>query len=99
MSSKVPQCPNCGQERGEVSDERLEELARRSLRDRVYRLKMASYGAITLLLVAAGWYFYESSDLDLTPSPGPLVLVAIGAVAYVITRGMLFKARRDLKRF
>ena len=27
-----------------------------------------------------------------------LVLVSIGAVAYVLTRGLLFKAKRDLKR-
>lgn len=99
MSSKAPECPSCGQERGEESDERLEELARRRLRDRVYRMKMASYGAITILLIAAGWYFYESADLDLAPSPGPIILVAIGSVAYVLTRALLFRARRELKRF
>ncbi len=98
MSSKAPACPNCGFERGEVSDEQLEELARRRLRDRIYRLKMASYGAITLLLVAAGWYFDQTADLDLRPTAGPLVVVAVGAVAYVISRGLLFKAKREYKR-
>ncbi len=98
MSSKAPACPNCGFERGEVSDEQLEELARRRLRDRIYRLKMASYGAITLLLVAAGWYFYQTADLDLRPTAGPLVVVAVGAVAYVISRALLFKAKREYKR-
>ncbi|MEM1412287.1 MAG: hypothetical protein AAGH19_08000 [Pseudomonadota bacterium] len=98
MSSKAAICPHCAFERGEASDEQLEEFARRRLRDRIYRLKMASYTAITLLLSAAGWYFYEASDLDLEPSAGPLLLVAVGSVAYVITRALLFKARRDLKR-
>ena len=98
MSSKVQACPNCGEALGEVSDEQLQEFARRRLRDKVYRLKMASYAAITMLLVAAAWYFYETADLDLTPSPGPIVLVAIGAVAYVLTRALLFRARRALKQ-
>lgn len=98
MSSKAPQCPHCGYERGEVSDEQLQEFARRRLRDKVYRLKMSSYLAITLLLAAAGWYFYEASDVNMTPSAGPILLVAVGSVAYVITRALLFKAKRDLKR-
>lgn len=97
MSSKAPLCPNCGFERGEVSEEQFQEFERRRLRDRIYRLKMSSYAAITLLLVAAGWYFYETADLDLAPSAGPLVLVAVGAVAYVVIRGLLFRARRALK--
>ncbi len=98
MSSQAPLCPNCGFERGEVSDEQLLEFQRRRIRDRIYRLKMTSYAAITLLLAAAGWYFYETADLELTPSTGPLVLVAVGAVAYVIVRGLLFAAKRELKR-
>ncbi len=97
MSSKAPLCPNCGVERGEVSDEQIEEFHRRRLRDRIYRLKMFSYAAITLLLAAAGWYFYEASDMDITPSAGPVALVAVGAVAYVVVRGLLFRARRELK--
>lgn len=98
MSDKAPLCPNCGYARGEVSAEQLQEVERRRLRDRIYRLKMSSYAAITLLLAAAGWYFYETADLDLTPSPGPLLLVAVGAVAYVIVRALLFKAKRELKQ-
>lgn len=97
MSDKASLCPNCGFERGEVSEEQLLELQRRKLRDRIYRLKMSSYAAITLLLAAAGWYFYESADLDLTPSVGPLVLVSVGAVAYLVVRALLFKAKRDMK--
>jgi hypothetical protein len=98
MSSKAPLCPNCGFERGETSDEQLQELARRRLRDRIYRLRMASYGAITLLLVAAGWYFYQNADLEMTPSAGPIALVAVGSVAYLVTRALLFTARRAYKR-
>ncbi len=97
MSSKATVCPNCGAERGELTDEQLSELSRRRLRDRIYRLKMASYAAISVLLAAAGWYFYEASDLDLTPSTGPLLLVAIGSVAYVVVRAFLFSAKRALK--
>ena len=98
MSSKAPACPNCGMERGELSDDQLNELTRRRLRDRVYRLKMSNYAAISVLLAAAGWYFYQSSNLDMMPTRGPLILVSIGAAADVLSRGLLFKAKRDLKR-
>jgi len=98
MSSKAGQCPACGFERGETTDEQLHELQRRRLRDRIYRLKMSNYAAITVLLAAAGWYFYRSANLDFTPTTGPMVLVAIGAVFYVIVRGLLFQAKRQLKR-
>ncbi len=98
MSSKAPLCPNCGFERGEVSEEQLEELGRRRLRDRIYRLKMGSYAAISLLLAGAGWYFYQASQLELRPTVGPLCLVAVGAVAYVVVRALLFKSKRELKK-
>ena len=97
ISSKVSVCPHCGFELGEMTDEKFEELERRKLRDRIYRLKMSSYGAITVLLAAAGWYFYETADMDITPSTGPIILVAVGSVAYVVVRGLLFKAKRELK--
>ena len=97
ISSKAVVCGHCSHELGEVSEEQLREVSRRQLRDRVYRLKMMSYAAITLLLAGAGWYFYESADLDLAPSAGPIILAAIGSVAYVIVRGLLFMARRELR--
>lgn len=97
ISNKVAVCPHCGVERGELSDEQITELERRRLRDRIYRLKMANYAAITVLLVAAGWYFYETADMDLAPSIGPMLLVGFGAVMYVILRGLLFQSKRQLK--
>lgn len=81
-----------------MSDEQISELERRRLRDRIYRLKMANYAAISLLLVAAGWYFYETANLNLSPSIGPMILVGIGAVMYVVLRGLLFQSKRQLKQ-
>ena len=34
----------------------------------------------------------------MSTSTGPILLVAVGSVAYVLTRALLFKAKRDLKR-
>ena len=73
-------------------------MQRRRLRDQIYRLKMANYAAITILLMAAGWYFYETANLQFSPSVGPLILVAAGALIYLVVRGLLFRAKRRLKQ-
>jgi len=98
ISNKVPVCPHCSLERSEISDEQISEMERRRLRDRIYRLKMANYAAITVLLTAAGWYFYETAKMNASPSFGPLILTGIGAVFYVILRGLLFQSKRQLKQ-
>jgi hypothetical protein len=96
-SDKAEACTNCGFELSENSLASFREQERRSLRDRIYRLKMSSYAAITLLLAGAGWYFYETADLELTPSLGPIVLVALGSIAYVAVRILLFTNKRSLR--
>lgn len=98
ISNQAKVCPHCGVERGELSDEQITELERRRLRDRIYRLKMGNYAAISVLLAAAGWYFYETANMNFAPSTGPLVLVGIGVVLYVIMRGLLFQSKRQLRR-
>lgn len=97
MSSKAAQCQHCGFALGEVSEEQVTEFQRRRLRDRIYHLKMASYAAITVLLIAAAWYWWESSDFSRMPSMVPTALVATGTVAYIVIRALMFTARRELR--
>jgi len=94
ISSVTSMCPICGFHRGEMSEEQLLEFRRRQLRDRIYRLKMTSYGVMTLFVGAYGWYWWESSDFQVLPSPGPVAVVALGAVAYLVVRVLMFRARR-----
>jgi polyferredoxin len=91
-------CPHCGFHRGDVNAEHLQELQRRKLRDRIYHLKMTSYAVMTLFLAAFGWYWWESADFQAQPSLGPLALLAIGAIAYLINRYLLFRARRQMRQ-
>lgn len=98
ISSQTRQCPKCGFERGEVNEEELRESRRRELRDRVYQLKMASYAALTVLLVAFGWYWAETDSFMHQSSMGPYVLFAAGAVAYLVIRVFLFKYKAALKK-
>jgi uncharacterized membrane protein YvbJ len=98
ISSKAALCSHCGHELGEVSEEQLQEFERRRLRDRIYRLRMASYTAIAVLLVAVGWYWWESRDFSSPPGMGPAILVAVGTVAYLVVRGLLFTTRREMKK-
>ncbi len=98
ISSQVGICPQCGFKRGVVDEEELRESRRRELRDRVYYLKMASYAALTLLLVAFAWYWVETESFRYQSSMGPYVLFAIGAIAYFVIRVFLFKSSLALRK-
>ena len=91
-------CPYCGFQRGEVEEEQLKEFRRRKLRDRIYRLKMASYVALTLLIAAFGWYLAESSGLQYRPSAGPYALFTVGAACYLVIRIYLYKNKVALRK-
>jgi hypothetical protein len=98
ISSVSSLCPHCGFQRGDVDEEQLQEFKRRKLRDHLYHLKMTSYLVMTLFLAAFGWYWWESSDFQRQPSAGPVALLAIGALAYLVIRYLLFRAKRQLRQ-
>jgi FtsH-binding integral membrane protein len=91
-------CPYCGFQRGEVAEEELKELRRRKIRDRIYRLKMTSYVALTLLAAAFGWYMVDTSGFQHRASIGPYVLFTIGAAFYLVIRVYQFMAKATLKK-
>lgn len=91
-------CPYCGFQRGEVAEEQLKELRRRKIRDRIYRLKMVSYIALTFLAAAFGWYMVNTSGFQHRASMGPYVLFTIGAAFYLVIRVYLFMAKSALKK-
>jgi hypothetical protein len=98
ISSHTKVCPYCDFRRDAVAEERLRELSRRKLRDRVYHLKMASYAALVLLIAAFGWYLVESPDLQGKPSIGSYVLFTVGTVCYLLIRINLHKFKAALKK-
>lgn len=98
ISSQIMLCPHCGFQRGEVNEEELKEFRRRELRDRVYRLKMASYAALTLLVAAFAWYWAETESFQYQSSMGPYLLFSIGAVVYLVIRVLLFKNKTYLRK-
>jgi FtsH-binding integral membrane protein len=91
-------CPHCGFHRGEASEEQLLEYQRRRLRDRIYHLKMASYAVMSLFLAAFGWYWWESSGFQAGPTLGPMSLIVVAAMAYLVNRVLLFRARRRMRQ-
>lgn len=98
ISSLTTICPYCGFELGEVAEERLKEARRRKIRDQIYHLKMASYGALTLLLAAFGWYMKDTAGLQHRASAGPYILFTIGAAIYLIIRALLLRSAVALKK-
>lgn len=98
ISSRSDLCPYCGFQRDEVAEERLVELRRRKLRDRIYHLKMASYAALTLLIGAFGWYLAATGGFQYRASAGPYILFTIGAAIYLVIRVYLYKFKAALKK-
>lgn len=98
ISSHSMLCPYCGFQRGEVAEEQLIEFRRRKLRDRIYHLKMASYAALMMLIVAFGWYMVDTSGFQRLSSVGPFILFALGAVCYLGIRIYLYKFKVALRK-
>jgi hypothetical protein len=98
VSDVTAMCPYCGFKRGKMDEERLAELRRRGLRDRIYHLSMISYLAIAFFLAAFCWYWWQSGGFMQPPSRGPVMLVAASSVAYLGIRVLLFRARRALRQ-
>jgi hypothetical protein len=98
ISSLTKVCPYCEFERGEDAEEQLRESRRRKIRDSIYRLKMGSYAALTLLMAAFIWYMLDTAGFQHRASGGPYVLFTIGAAIYLIIRALLFKYSSALKK-
>lgn len=99
IASAAPVCSHCGFSRGAVSDEQLKEFKRRQLRDRIYHLNMTSYTVIAVFLGAFGWHWWDTIGFQEQASVGPTMLLAAGTVAYLFIRVLLFRAKRELKKF
>jgi len=98
ISSLTTVCPYCDFERGEIAEVKLKESRRRIIRDQIYRLKMASYGALTLLLLAFAWYMADTAGLQQRASVGPYIMFTVGAAIYLVIRALLFKSAAALKK-
>lgn len=90
-------CPHCGYQRGAVNDEQMLQFRERKARAYIYRLSMVSYVALTILLAAFGWYWWETGGLQKPASEGPLFLMVVGASIYLAVRVLLFIARSRFK--
>lgn len=97
ISSKARICSHCGHQLGEATEEDRAVFEARRLRDRIYRLNMASYLVITLFLAGFGWYWWASAGFTRMPDVGPFIVMGLASAAYLVVRFLLFRARRDRK--
>jgi len=95
ISSRAALCAHCGFQLGEASEEDLAIYRARRLRDRIYRLNMASYAAITAFIAGFGWYWWASKGFTETTHAGPFVVMGVAGLAYLVIRGFLFRARQQ----
>jgi hypothetical protein len=94
ISSHAVICSYCGFQLGEATEQDLEVFRARRLRDQRYRLNMTSYLVITVFVAGFAWYWLDSKGFLQPPSYGPLVLMAVAAIAYIVVRAFLFQNRR-----
>jgi len=94
ISSHAVLCSYCGFELGEATEHDIEIFRSRKLRDQRYRLNMMSYLVITVFVGGFAWYWWDSRGFVAPPSGGPLVLMGLAALAYVVVRALLFQNRR-----
>lgn len=97
ISSRSAICPHCGFQSGEASEEDMQIFRARKLRDRIYRLNMASYLVITVFVAGFGWYWWASRGFTEPSQVGPFILMGISALGYLVVRGLLFQARQRRK--
>lgn len=97
ISSRAVICSWCGFELGEVTEQDLEVFQARKLRHDRYRLNMISYAVITLFVGGFGWYWWDSQGFLRPPSAGPLALMGVAALSYIVVRAFLFLNRRRQK--
>jgi len=99
ISSHSKACPYCGFQRNAVAEEKLRELRRRKLRDRIYHLKMTSYAALALLVAAFGWSLLDTASFQYRPSTvGPYLMFTLGALSYLVVRLYLYKFKAALRK-
>jgi len=82
---------------GDISQEQLETFRLRNLRDRIYHFNMISYAAMTVFLAGFGWYWWETDSFQQQSSSRPFILMGLSAVAYLVIRVLLFRARQQKK--
>ena len=61
-------------------------------------MKMLSYAALLLLILAFGWFLVASSSFQEVPPNGPYILFAVGAICYLVIRAYLFKFKVALRK-
>lgn len=98
MSSLVQTCPHCGYHRDSAAPSVAEITSLRLQRLKLwrYRLRMASYTAMTLMMAGVIAWWLDSGLLD---APGSWVKLALGlgVVAYLGLRSSLFWLAQQIK--
>ena len=97
ISSRAAICSYCGYQLRDVTEADLAVFRGRKLRDRIYKLNMASYAVITVFICAFGWYWWDSRGFGAASSMGPFILMGLAASVYLIVRALLFRSRQVLK--
>lgn len=99
VSSHAAICGYCGYELGEAGEEDRRRFRDRKLRHQLYRLNMASYAVMAAVIAAFAWYWIATDGFQApVGTNGPFYLMGVGAVAYLVVRGLLFRARRQKKQ-
>jgi len=98
MSSLAKACPHCGYGRGrsESAADEIAGLRLQRLKQWRYRLRMASYTAMTLMLAGVIAWWLDSGLLGM-PGWFAKLAMSLGVLAYLGLRSSLFWLAREIK--
>lgn len=98
ISSLAPICDHCGHSVGQAGKEEQQRYRERKLRDRIYRLNMATYGLMGAVILAFAWQWAATGGFQLpADTHGPYYLMIASAVIYLVVRISLYRARAQRK--
>ena len=107
ISSVAKVCPKCGFSRdpkAEIDPEQVKLFQKRQFRDRMYRLRMLSYVAMTITMIGALpmlWDYIrgiEESDPIVMLDHWGIYAIAVGFVLYMVIRIFMVLVRRSYQR-
>ena len=99
ISSKSKACPHCGYHfTDDIDPDTLSELARRRLRDKLYRFRMISYLCLTVFTVGVIWYLVDTGWGTGLGGNVAMIIMAIGGLAYAVVRVFMIMAKREYRR-
>lgn len=107
ISTVAEACPKCGfamKKDGKANPDEIKLFLKRQLRDRMYRLRMFSYVAMSITMIGALpmlWDYIKGLEIGeavVLKDHWGIYAVAVGFICYMITRSIMVHVKSEHKK-